>query len=116
MCIVEENYDGFLITNLNGNSAYKQLPTVEDCQILCQALDYCLFFNFYEGSNVNECELKYGVGNRVTNKDRLRGTKQLFGPKNCPNQTTGPTTPLNSPDSGKYQAKILFIFRIHNNI
>ena len=81
-CILEGNYDGYLIIHPSGISAYKQLPTVEDCQALCQTLDSCLFFNYYEG--IKECELKYGVGTKVTDPSRLRGTKQLFGPKNCP--------------------------------
>ena len=52
-------YEGFLLNNEYGHDYYL-LPTLDDCQELCNVTEHCHYFN-YDTNQIN-CYLKYGMG------------------------------------------------------
>ena len=57
---IRHHYDGFHLYNQAGLSCYQYL-SLDECQLLCQITDQCLYFN---ANSQQHCCLKYGVGEK----------------------------------------------------
>ena len=86
-------YIGFSLNTYTGNNFSHSLhlqshndnlgvENWEECQLLCQLVDGCNFFNYGGGAfdQKQHCYLKYGLGRKTTGVHNRR----VFGPKYCP--------------------------------
>ena len=71
-------YSGFSIQNNKDKNEYKRV-SLEECQLLCQKTQGCIFFNF--DSATDSCWLKWGLGIYIEGS-----STDIFGPKNCPSK------------------------------
>ena len=74
------SYPGFPVNNQAGSNRYATVSSWEECQLLCQQVEGCKFFNYH--TIQQECELVSGVGGK---KDASL-EEVFFGPKFCPGE------------------------------
>ena len=72
-----DSYIGFPLLNFGGSNSYQKI-TLEECQLLCQITDGCLYFGYNSRGTNNICSLKYGMG-QMEKKSWME-----IGPKFCP--------------------------------
>ena len=74
-------YEGYPLNNEDDDNYY-HLPTLDDCQKLCDVTEHCFYFNYNTWDST--CFLKYGMGIKKTayNSQHYFGFKYGTGSKN----------------------------------
>ena len=73
----DNHYTGFPLSNYNDKNFYKEIFSVEECQILCDITFGCNFFIYDRQQTA--CFLKYGLGTREKKIDVKFGFKSCQG-------------------------------------
>jgi len=87
----------------SSDEVYQNIPTREDCRLLCQVTENCEFFNFLKG----DCTVKSELGNRTEVKGGF------FGHRTCQEQTeSGLSLEVIGAIIGSVLGTILIVFLV----